>query len=230
LLIAFDLDDTLIDTTGSIMPSRLEKAIGRLMSSGGEFKDSDVALEMLKRLDETALSAKASFSEFLEINDIEPDVASDAKAEIYSTNLTGALVLKRDDVEEVLDQLSHDHQLAIVTAGDRQMQMQKLELAKIPVGLFSTIEICNVGEKESVYRGLIDEYQLDPREIIVCGDRIESDLLPAKRLGMTTVHMRWGRGVNSVDRKEVVDYQIGSVKEIVDIVEHIERCNYLRRI
>ena len=212
------------------MPNRLEKALARLMKSGTNFEDSEDALEMLKRLDETALSARASFSEFLEINDVDEKAAKAAGSEIYSTDLTGAVVLKRDDVEEVLEQLSHDHQLAIVTAGDRQMQIEKLELSKIPVGMFSTIEICKVGEKERVYRGLIEEYALDPREIVICGDRIESDLSPAKRLGMTTIHMKWGRGMNSVDRKEVVDFQIGSVKEIVDIVDHIERCNYLRRI
>jgi FMN phosphatase YigB (HAD superfamily) len=66
-LIIFDLDDTLIDTSGCITPVKLEMALDRMIEAGLPIGDPAAALELLRRLDAAADSARSTLSEFLEI-------------------------------------------------------------------------------------------------------------------------------------------------------------------
>ncbi|MCI5052611.1 MAG: HAD family hydrolase [Simkaniaceae bacterium] len=230
MLIIFDLDDTLIDTTYSITPNKLEKALERLMNAGATIGDFNTALEALKRLDETAMSSSNSLAEFLEINELGPKMKNLAFDEMRSNDLKDIGVACREGLEEMIEELSCDHTLAIVTSGDENLQRQKMEKARIPLRKFSEVIICPPGAKEKPYRELMLDFELDPQEILVCGDRVKNDLLPAKKLGLITVHMRYGRGLNCRDHGDLVDFEISDLNQLSDIIAHIERYNYLRKI
>jgi 4-nitrophenyl phosphatase len=66
------------------------------------------------------------------------------------------------------------------------------------------------------FRTVLSHFGVDPEDAVMIGDTVESDLLPAKSLGMTTVL------VNQLDRRDrvrqrtdVVDLTIGDVDELV---------------
>ena len=65
MLIIFDLDDTLIDTSGCITFHKLEDALEAMCSAGLILSDFSDSLELLRRLDSTSESAKEALSEFL---------------------------------------------------------------------------------------------------------------------------------------------------------------------
>ena len=64
------------------------------------------------------------------------------------------------------------------------------------------------------------EFNYKPGNILVCGDKFNTDLLPAKNLGMKTVHARFGRG--KLIPKEFInsDYSVEKLSEIKDIVNN----------
>ena len=58
MLVLFDLDDTLIETTQSIVEPRLDRVLDKMISSGLNIEDRDEALLVLERLNRTGSSSK----------------------------------------------------------------------------------------------------------------------------------------------------------------------------
>ncbi|MBS0605432.1 MAG: HAD family hydrolase [Parachlamydiales bacterium] len=221
MLIIFDLDDTLVDTSGCITPVKLEDALKRLVQEGLDIPDFSEALNLLKRLDLAADSAKFALSEFLEIHSADPALLPIGIQEIYDNISFDFPLNPLKDANEVLNDLSFSHQLAIVTIGKTPQQLTKLKKAGIDSGIFSKIIVAEAGNKKVHYQALADELGYAPTEIVVCGDRISIDLAPARELGYKTVQMRWGRGLNSKGQSSDVDYKISSLLELKDIIAHL---------
>jgi len=118
--------------------------------------------------------------------------------------------------------LSVFHQLALVTVGIYDRQLLKLKKAGIDTALFSKIIVTEERNKKTHYQTIIDELAISPSEVVVCGDRIPIDLTPAKELGLKTIHMRWGRGLNSYGNKGDVDYAISRLIELKEILNLID--------
>jgi putative hydrolase of the HAD superfamily len=208
LLIIFDLDDTLIDTSGCITPIKLEDAVHRMVNEGLHLPNVSEAIEMIKRLDDSAESARHTLLEFLEIHGAEERFLEIGLKEIYENISSDIPVFPLDQVEEVLSELVMNHQLAIVTMGKKEQQIGKLKKAGIDSAIFSKIVVCEEGSKKPHYQGIAEELSCSSSEVVVCGDRILSDLTPAKELGYKTIHMRWGRGLHISGPKKDVDYTV----------------------
>ncbi len=221
MLIIFDLDDTLIDTSGCLTPLKLEDALREMVAAGLRVPDEKEALDLLKRIDQVSLSGSESLAEFLEILGADPSLLEIGKKELYGSLPADATLFPLEGATELLTQLAQDHQLALVTAGKPVLQMEKLKKAGIDTGFFSKILVSEGNNKKFSYQGVVEELGYSSNEVLVCGDRIKVDLTPAKDLGFKTVHMRWGRGLNSQSRKSEVDFQIKTLKELKDIVTQL---------
>jgi len=216
LLIIFDLDDTILDTSGTIIPSRLRDA--HAMVAEGEF-------EQMLRLNETAPSSKHSLIEFIEINDLEPKLLPKMRKVMNKATCDDVTILPFEHAFETLRVLAKDFSLALVTAGSDQLQNEKINQTKMPRELFSKIMICEDGSKEGCYASILNEFDIDPSLVIVCGDRVKSDLVPAKNLGMHTVHILQGRGRHNERPEGAVDFTIRHLREICPIAEQIHQYN-----
>jgi putative hydrolase of the HAD superfamily len=221
LLIIFDLDDTLIDTSGSITPFALENALLSMIEAGLSVPAYENALELLKRINKTAASSRDALSEFIEILDGSAEHLKIGKEKLCTELPADIPIFSLDGAGELLAELVQDHELALVTCGKPDIQMEKLKKAGIDSALFSNIMVAEDGNKKFYYKRLTEGGRYVANEVLVCGDRIPIDLTPAKDLGFKTVHMRWGRGLNSQGRKGDVDYEISSLKELKDIVSHL---------
>jgi putative hydrolase of the HAD superfamily len=221
LLIIFDLDDTLIDTSGCITPIKLEHALHKMVEHGLVLPNLLQALEMIKRLNEVSESGKSTLAEFLEIHDADSRFLDIGIRELYENFSSDFHVSPLDHALDVLLELKEDHRLALVTRGQPEIQRLKLKKAGIDSSLFSKIIACSEGGKKSHYQAIREEFDYHPSEVIVCGDRIAVDLTPAKELGFKTVHMRWGRGLNSVEPKSDVDYTISHFLEFKEIMTQV---------
>ena len=82
--------------------------------------------------------------------------------------------------------------------GKPHQQLFKMKNAGIDSTIFSKIVISEREDKKSSYKEVLEELNMPSDRTIVCGDRIKRDLTPAKELGCKTVHMHWGRGLNSI--------------------------------
>jgi len=228
LLIIFDLDDTLIDTTGSITPVKLEQALSKMVEAGLHVGDFQEALTVLKRLDTAADSASQTLLEFLEIMN-DKKFYEIGHAEVYGPLPQDFPVYPIDQAIDLLLDLSLEHQLALVSMGNPAQQMLKLKNAGIDSTIFSKICISEDRDKKPHYKIILEELGFAPAQTLVCGDRVKRDLSPAKELGCITVHMQWGRGLSSplsslphcIARD--VDHVIKNLREIKDILTNYDK-------
>jgi len=224
LLIIFDLDDTLIDTTGSITPVKLEHALTKMVEAGLQIGDFQEALTVLKRLDTAAMSASQTLLEFLEITHSDKKYFDIGNAEVYGPLPQDFPVYPLDQALNVLSDLAREHQIALVSMGKPEQQMLKLKNAGIDSTIFSKILSSEDRDKKPHYKIILDELGFAPSQTLVCGDRVKRDLSPAKELGCITVHMQWGRGLSSLLSAlphyiaRDVDYAIKKLSQIKDIL------------
>jgi putative hydrolase of the HAD superfamily len=221
LLIIFDLDDTLIDTSGCITPFALERTLHAMIAAGLHVSDFIESLEQLKRINSTAISSKAALQEFLEICDGHPSLFDIGKEKLCGELASDLPVFLLEGASELLSELIENHELALVTGGKSSVQMEKLKKAGIDSTLFSNIVVAEDGNKKIHYKNIAEKGRYMQQEVLVCGDRIPIDLAPAKELGFKTVHMRWGRGLWSQGKQGDVDYQITSLNELKEIISHL---------
>lgn len=222
MLIIFDLDDTLIDTSGSIVPHKLNRALKLMMQEGLQIPDFQQGLDMLLSIDARSESTLDALKEFLELHEAQRSLLQLAYDEVYMNKIFDYHVFPTKLAIEVLLDLSKKHILAVVTAGVREIQMEKMKKAGIDTSVFSRIVVCESFNKKVHYQRLVEDLQVSPLDVIVCGDRIKRDLAPGKALGFKTVHMKWGRGLHQLCEGSEVDFVIESLEQMKGIMTQLE--------
>jgi FMN phosphatase YigB (HAD superfamily) len=221
LLIIFDLDDTLIDTSGCITHFKLEDALNAMVSEGLVIADFLETLNLLRRLNSTSDSARTAIAEFVDILGIDKVFFEIGVKEVYENIASDLPIFPLDGAIEMLTELSCQHQLALVTLGRPSLQMDKMKKAGIDSRIFSKIVVTEEKNKKIHYQLIMDELGYNSTEVLVCGDRVPLDLIPARELGLKTVKIQWGRGLSSVGYKDKVDYCISELKELKNIVNSL---------
>jgi len=217
LLIIFDLDDTLIDTSGSITPTMRRLALEAMQKAGLSVGEKEKIL--LDQLDAESESGEASIKKFLTILGADPAFAAVGEKVWYGDLPEGVRVEPMPGAAALLKALSKKNELAIVSIGNPDLQRLKIEKAGINSAVFSKIVIVTREDKKPSYQKVMQDLGASPGKTVVCGDRIGRDLRPAKELGCVTVHLLWGRGFHSQGEPQDVDFTIRSLQEIEGIVE-----------
>lgn len=215
MLIIFDLDDTLIDTTGSVTPFKMRECLKSLVNRGLELDDFQLAYQKLMHINESEPSSKEALQKFLAHFGLELD--SEIQAIMKNSLPQDFSIPTTPHAKEVLELFAKKHTLTLVTGGYPPFQLEKLEKAGIDRSFFSKIAIPEDSIKKPLYEGLIKEFSIHPQEVLVCGDRIAMDLAPAHQLGCKTVHMRWGRG-KVLKGESWITYTISALSELKRIV------------
>lgn len=218
MLIIFDLDDTLINTTEKLTPILLKRALKIMIKKGLQVKDKKSACKKLLQIDKTSTGSKESLKKFL--------CFINAKQNFYDIAIKTMRLPLEDDIKiftlkgakSVLKYLSNDHSLALVSLGKEKFQFDKIQKAGIDTSIFSKIVITRREDKGLHYKRIIEKLKFSFQETYVCGDKINIDLVPAKKMGCKTIHMKWGRGKNLLDDKNV-DFTIKSLNEIKEILD-----------
>lgn len=215
MLIIFDLDDTLIDTTGSIVPYKMKLCLEHLQRLGVRFSSFEESYCELMALNASSLRSLDAIKKFLLRYDVEASWLEALPPILISPLPEHFSIATTPNAKEILEEFSLSHSLALVTGGHPPFQREKLEKAGIEPALFSNILIPEDCVKLPSYRELSNKFF--PMETLVCGDRVSMDLAPAREMGFTTVHMRWGRGL--INQTEPwVDYAISDLRELREIV------------
>ncbi|PIN76350.1 hypothetical protein COV17_02915 [Candidatus Woesearchaeota archaeon CG10_big_fil_rev_8_21_14_0_10_36_11] len=220
-LLIFDLDDTLIDTTGCIAPLKLKMALSAMVDAGLHVDSFSNALFQLKKIDTKSPSGKKSIHLFLEKMGASEDLCKIGVETYYEFKDLNFSVNTLPRANEMLYELNRSHDLVIVSKGIEKVQLLKMQKAGIDPTLFKKVVITNEYYKKSEYQKVIKELQYLPENTIVCGDRVDGDLLPAKELGLKTVHIQWGRGKLFKLNNENIDYSIKDLSELKNIVKEM---------
>lgn len=221
MLIVFDLDDTLVDTSGCVIYPLLKEALLAMMRVGLVLEDPSGALAELRQFNAVAGSAKEALVQFTEKRRADKRCLEVALETLYPAKLPDLPLEPLEGAVALLGELSPEHLLALATRGRPSIQRWKLEKAGIDSSFFSKILIIEEGSKKPLYEELIEGFECAPADVLVCGDRICPDLTPAKELGCRTVHMRWGRGLSAPLSHPDVDYSIHKPSELRAIIREI---------
>lgn len=217
-MIIFDLDDTLIDTSGAITPYKLKECLKRMIAEGLRVPDFSEAYAELIALNAKCPKSKESISRFVHERGGGSQLIESAFEELTRPLPSDFVVPTTPHAKEILELFSRSHILALVTGGHPPFQKEKLKKAGIEPSFFSKIAIPEDSVKKPSYEGLIQEFSVSPSQVWVCGDRIAMDLLPGHELGFKTIHMRWGRGTIG-ETEKWIHYSISDLRELKGIIK-----------
>ena len=207
MLIIFDLDDTLIDTSGCVTPHRLRSIVP---------KEEDY--QELLSINDLCGSSKQALTHFAARRGLEESWLGAAFKQLFDPLPDGVQISLTPGAGELLEWLSRsNHQVALVTGGNPSFQMEKLGKSKLDSFPFQSISIAEDSKKKPYYQSLADAFDGAARDILVCGDRPEMDLLPAHELGFRVFLRRWGRGLKA-KRESWMD---GEVWNLLDLTKEI---------
>ena len=204
MLIIFDLDDTLIDTSGCITPHRLRS----LVPDEGSYQE-------LSFINEACGSSQKALIQFAERRGLGGAWLKEASERLFEPLPEEMEIPLTLGAQEILDWLSQsNHAVALVTGGNPSFQLEKLEKSGVNSFPFHSVAIAEDSNKKPYYQSLARAFGCSAREILVCGDRPAMDLLPAYELGFRVFLRRWGRGLK-VEREPWMDGEVWNLLELI---------------
>lgn len=130
-----------------------------------------------------------------------------------------------DGVGEVLETLSKNFDLMVLTKGD--LFDQESKIARSGLGhYFKHVEI--VSEKnEQTYLRILQKYTVQPSDFLMIGNSLKSDVLPVVHIGGRAIHIPYA---TTWAHEMVTDEQLtgksfttlGSVRELLELLENVK--------
>jgi FMN phosphatase YigB (HAD superfamily) len=220
MLIIFDLDDTLVDTWSSVIPIKLSDSLKAMQQVGLSIDFNQTFLKLLE-INKTANDGLDAIKIMLEQTENQQYFPV-AKKEYNSLNEKNLEIKPLDGAIQLLDGLNHLHTLTLVSKGIEEIQLTKLNKVGISKNIFKAIIFTQNYNKKECYQKITQQFSVPSSQTIVVGDKYKSDLLPAKELGMITVHMEWGRGKYQKPKIGQVDYSIQRLAQLQRIIDSIQ--------
>ncbi len=216
--IAFDLDDTLLDTSGLLVPRASQRACEAMLAAG-----------LRCTLDE-CMSAREELAKELSHTEIFTQIANrfgtnqkgkaihDALEEFYNPQVPETLPLLEGSLQN-LEDLRGRYKLFLVTMGSRPSQEKKIKALNI-AGFFDGIYILNgfIGEKkDSAFREILRTQGHDPKHLLSIGNRLSSEIRDGTRVGADTCYFAYGEhtGEKPMYPEDHPDFTITHHKDLI---------------
>ncbi|MGQ9782002.1 MAG: HAD family hydrolase [Nitrososphaeria archaeon] len=126
------------------------------------------------------------------------------------------------DALKVVRELKKKYRLGVIANQPRQTR-QKM----ISFGLAEQFEVVVLSDDvrlrkpdTRIFFHAFDFSGCDPREAIMVGDRLDTDIEPARSLGMTAVRVKQGIMIHQIplNSLEVADYEVDTLRNLVNIL------------
>ena len=182
----FDLDDTLLDTSRSLIPQALKSSFEPL-SQHVSFDFQDY-LQLYQKHRKN--SARTSFFE----SSFIPSEISQKVSEAFYSYKVPQNVSAMDGAIPLLEEVSQNFYIGLVTMGRTYRQKEKLEFSGLS-RFFSDWKL--VDGKEFKHKGeafslLLQNNQLSPEEVLCIGNRLDHEIYEANRIGCKTCWLQYG--------------------------------------
>ncbi len=127
------------------------------------------------------------------------------------------------ETENCLSELSKHYRIGII-ANQNLGSEERLE----KLGLLKHIDLVIASAEEGVakpdlriFQLALDRANCKPEEAIMVGDRIDNDIIPANKIGMTTVWIKqgFGRYAELKEIEEHPDYTINNLNDLLNLLE-----------
>jgi putative hydrolase of the HAD superfamily len=198
VLLIFDLDDTLVDTFGTVI-RRLEKraseSIALLLDRPEDAESIFRALMSLRLHDPDAIGSYLQATA-----GSRADAAIEARRGIFADFEVADLVL-RPPVKAMLLTLAGTHKLVLLSEGREALQRKKLRRLGIE-DLFDAVMIVSGDSEDTKERAILRAltlFELPASDCVVIGNRIDREIRAGEALGCRTIWVRHGEGSQYAD-------------------------------
>lgn len=216
--VALDLDDTLIDTSQSLVPIA-SRAAFQAMSKLGLQIDFE-AFEEERKIGALSMSHQKIFKVIADKFCPNPsaDLAEAGIQAFYNPPIPDKLPLLEGAAEN-LEILFKKYPLFLVTSGSIPTQKRKI-LATGAQNKFQKIYTLDSFKKErkrTAFEDILQNLSLKPEELISIGNRLSQEIHDAKELGCMTCYFKYGEHVGESIRNkfEIPDFTVESHKELL---------------
>jgi len=125
-------------------------------------------------------------------------------------------------VIETLSKLKQNYRLFLLTQGEESQQIRKIKALRTE-SFFEKIFFAPVEKKEETFNQILQIPDLNPKETLVVGDRINKEIKLANESGMKTIRILKGKysSLQPTEVNEKPDFVINEIPEILNIINII---------
>ncbi|ENN96069.1 L-2-haloalkanoic acid dehalogenase [Methanocaldococcus villosus KIN24-T80] len=222
--ILFDLDDTLYNSSEFVNIARRE-AVKSMIDAGLDIEFE----EAMKILDKIIKDKGSNYGKHFD--DLVKAVLGKYDPKIIATgiityhNVKVALLRPYPHTIKTLMELkAMGLKLGVLTDGLTIKQWEKL----IRLGIHPFFDEVITSEEFGLGKPHLEFFKyglkrmnLKPEEVIYVGDRVDKDIIPAKKLGIISVRIIQGKYKDMEDN--ISDYKIKNLTELIDIIKELNK-------
>lgn len=216
--IAFDLDDTLIDTTHLLVPAASRAAYEAMRAQG--LNCDFESFENERRVGALSMKHEKIFQLIARKYNGENSskLGAVGSHEFYNPPVPETLPLL-DGALENLQKLSQNYTLFLVTSGHVQTQSKKVKATRTE-DFFQKVYTINGAaqqRKSLAFHDILSGLRIAPTELLSIGNRLSQEIHDAKEIGAKTCYFRFGEHVGEQPRNafEIPDYTVESHWELI---------------
>jgi FMN phosphatase YigB (HAD superfamily) len=219
--IVFDLDDTLLDTHAQLIPQASREACERMIAVG---LATDLQSCLVAR-DEIAQTAgrRNLFENIVQrfgTRGSPADAVAEAGFKAFYDRRVESTISLAPGLRDTLRDLRNSYGLHLVTAGHPETQQEKLKILEMRP-LFDSITIVNTFANETkrqAFEKIASQTIGAPPRHLSVGNRLDTDIAPAKELGWKTCWVRYGEYARStpLTALEKPDVTIANITELIE--------------
>ncbi|XP_072265552.1 N-acylneuraminate-9-phosphatase [Pyxicephalus adspersus] len=233
--IFFDLDNTLIDTSGASKKAIEEVII--LLKDKSQFKEDEIQIIcnkfQAKLLHETFDPSEMTIDDLRVLHweksmqEIKPGDYKDLAKESYALWKSKRLQLMTlsESTKNMLCELRKSARLVLLTNGERQVQREKIEACGAS-SLFDAIVVGGEHSEEkpasSIFLHCCDLVSVKPEDCVMVGDNLDTDIQGGLNAGLkATIWLNKNPRVNS-NPSPTPHYIIYSVNNLSEVLQNLQ--------
>ncbi len=218
--IAFDLDDTLLDTNGRLVPAAAREACQAMIEAGLHAGPAECFVERARYISREPRGDV--YRHLIDVFGVHPGSSpgrvADAGFRAFHQRDVGPDLALFEGARATLERLAPRYSIYLVTAGDEGTQRQKVSRLGIE-RLFKRALFVDPSRgqgKTDAFREILRIEGGDPREFLSVGNRVDTDIAMAKKIGWDTCWVRTGEYAHMLPSNplETPDYEIRRIGDL----------------
>lgn len=216
--LAIDLDDTLVDTSGLLVPLAAERSC-QAMKEAGLACTLDECLSWRAELAPNhshreifqLIARRAGHADDQKLGDVGSQI-------FYNHPAIPEPLALLPDADATLTALAEKYLLFLVTSGAPDTQWKKIRAACLEnrfQGIF-VVDKFNGQHKGEAFAKILELWKLEPAALLSVGNRLREEIRHAKRVGAQTCYFEYGEHVGETPEvpEDHPDFRIFSWKEL----------------
>ncbi len=125
------------------------------------------------------------------------------------------------NIKEVLEALQEKYKLIVLTKGDLLDQQNKLKRSGL-ASYFECVEVMSE-KSESDYLEILKRLKINPKEFLMIGNSLKSDILPVVKIGAKAIHVPFASiwKFETVSEEVLMNLDYKTARSLKDILEMV---------